>query len=153
MDEGFLRARKKFGQLKVEVRTNGIAYSYPQDWPVIYKFFAFSRAYMYLRSKGYGDNLLRSIAESRCRTSLQRPPGARLRIVSEFFFSRRTYKEVFEPTIRDLFDEYCEALTDNRPWKARWVQIRGYWSFWSAVFAQMPISAVKVVYKIWKATH
>jgi hypothetical protein len=81
------------------------------------------------------------------------PPGACLRIVADFLFSRRTYVEILEPTLRDLFDEYCEALNQKRPWKARWVRVRGYWSVWSAVFAQLPISAVKMVYKIWKATR
>jgi hypothetical protein len=80
-------------------------------------------------------------------------PGWGLRKVAELFFSPKTYREVFEPTLRDLLDEYCEALAANRPWKARWVRIRGYWSFWSAVFAQLPISAVKMVYKIWQATR
>jgi hypothetical protein len=81
------------------------------------------------------------------------PPGSRLLSFSEFFFSPKTHKEIFEPTIRDLFEEYCQALNARREWKARWVCIRGYWSFWSAVFAHLPISAVKMIYKIWQATR
>jgi hypothetical protein len=84
---------------------------------------------------------------------IQLPPSFRLKDFAEFFFSRRTFETILEPTLRDLFDEYCEALAANRLWKARWVRIRGYWSFWSAVFAQLPISAVKMVYKIWQATR
>jgi hypothetical protein len=87
------------------------------------------------------------------KNRIQAPPGLRLQAVAEFFFSPRTYKEILEPTLRDLFVEYCEALLINRPWKVRWVRIRGYWSFWSAVVAQLPISAVKMVYTIWKATR
>ncbi len=87
------------------------------------------------------------------KTGLLVPPGHRLRKFAEFFFSRKTYNEVFEPTLRDLYDEYCEALKENRLWKARWVCVRGYYSFWAAVFAQLPISAVKMVYKIWQATR
>jgi hypothetical protein len=78
-------------------------------------------------------------------------PGGKLRKWAEFFFSRNVYEQVFEPTLRDLFDEYCDALNSHRPRKARWVRIRGYWSFWTAVVAQTPISIVKKVYQIWKA--
>jgi hypothetical protein len=80
-------------------------------------------------------------------------PGWRLRNVAELFFSARTYREVFEPTLRDLFDEYCEALAANRPWKALRIRLQGYWSFWSAILAQFPISTTKMVLKIWKATR
>src|SRR5436305_873310 len=75
---------------------------------------------------------------------IQTSPVARLRAFAEFFFCRRTYSEILEPTLRDFFDEYCVALSQKRLWKAQWVRIRGYWSFWSAVFAQLPISAVKM---------
>jgi hypothetical protein len=81
---------------------------------------------------------------------VQAPPGRKLQAFAEFFFSRKTNSEVFEPTLRDLLDEYCEALQEKRPWKARWVCVRGYWSFWSAALAQLPISVVKKVYQIWK---
>jgi len=84
---------------------------------------------------------------------LQIPPGLYLRRLAEFLFSRKTYDYILAPILRDLCDEYCEALAANRPWKTRWVRIRGYWSFWSAVFAQLPISTVKMVYKIWQATR
>lgn len=87
------------------------------------------------------------------RSKIKAPPFIRLQGLADFLFSRRTYEAIMEPTLRDLLDEYCEALAANRPWKARWVRVRGYWSFWSAVFAQLPISAVKMVYKIWKATR
>jgi hypothetical protein len=85
--------------------------------------------------------------------AIQAPPAQWIRSIADIPFSRRTYEQVLEPILRDLFDEYCEALNQKRPWKARWVRIRGYWSFWSAVFAQLPISVVKMVYKIWKASR
>ena len=83
--------------------------------------------------------------------SLRRAPGWHLRIFAEFLFSAKTYGQIFEPTLRDLFDEYCEALAAHRLWKARWVRIRGYWSFWATVLAQTPISVVKKIYQIWRA--
>lgn len=82
---------------------------------------------------------------------IQRPPGFGLRVFANFLCSRKTFELVLEPTLRDLYDEYCQALLERRPWKARWVRIRGYLSFWSAVFAQAPISVIKMVYQIWKA--
>jgi hypothetical protein len=84
------------------------------------------------------------------RTSVQRVPGSGLRVFSESIFSRHTYSKVLEPILRDLLDEYCAALAEKSPWKARLVRMRGYWSFWSAVIAQMPISVVKTIYQIWK---
>jgi len=83
---------------------------------------------------------------------IQVPPGFRLRAFAEFVFSHKTYSEIYEPALRDLWEEYREVV-GKRPWKARWVRVRGYWSFWSAVFAQLPISVVKAIYKIWKATR
>jgi hypothetical protein len=80
-------------------------------------------------------------------------PGWRLRIMSESLFSCRTNELVLEPILKDLQEEHFEALHANRLRKARWVCFRGYYSFWSAVFSQLPISAVKMVYKIWQATR
>jgi hypothetical protein len=82
---------------------------------------------------------------------IQRAPGFRLRRFAEFLFTRRTFELVLEPVLRDLLDEYYEALGADALWKSRWVCVRGYWSFWSAVFAQTPISLVKKVYQVWKA--
>jgi hypothetical protein len=79
------------------------------------------------------------------------PPGCSLRGLAELIFSPKTCQEVFEPICRDLFDEYCEALKQGKIWKARVALVRNYWAFWSAVAAQAPVSAVKVIVKIWKA--
>lgn len=79
------------------------------------------------------------------------PPGSHLARFADFIFSKRVYETVFVPVLRDIFDEYCEALNRGRLWKAKWVCLRGHWSFWSAVLAQAPVSAVKLVYKIWRA--
>jgi hypothetical protein len=80
-------------------------------------------------------------------------PGSRLRLFAETMFSPSTYHAVLEPTLDDFLEEYSDILVVNYPWKARRACIRGYWSFWSAVFAQLPISAAKMVYKIWQATR
>ena len=54
---------------------------------------------------------------------------------------------MLEPTIRDLQDEYNEALSENRRSKARYVRLRGYCGFWSAVSAQCSGSVVKILLK------
>jgi hypothetical protein len=85
------------------------------------------------------------------RAPIKAPPGWRLRDWAETVFSRKTYTTILEPILRDLLDDYCKALKEGRPSKARFVCLRGYWSFWAAVLAQLPISALKVVFQIWKA--
>jgi hypothetical protein len=84
---------------------------------------------------------------------LHPPPGAHLRNFSEFFFSPRVFQKILEPTLRDLFDEYCAALEAGRVRKARWVQLRGYLSFWAAVFTQLSLSLVKRAFDLWKASR
>lgn len=78
------------------------------------------------------------------------PPGLKLRRIGDFFFSRATFEAVLEPTLADLEDEYQAALFEGRTWKARWVKIRGYWSFWAAMAAQAPLSMIKRLFEIWK---
>lgn len=62
-----------------------------------------------------------------------RPPGLRLQGLAEYFFPQKAYKTIFEPILRDLQDEHTEALAEGRIWKARWVGLRGRFSFWAAV--------------------
>lgn len=78
------------------------------------------------------------------------PPGFRLLAFAGFIFTTKIYSEVLEPTIRDLQDEHIAALAQGRIGKARWVKLRGYFSFWSAVIALVPGSLLKRLMKIWK---
>lgn len=78
------------------------------------------------------------------RKRVMRPPGVRFQTVAEFLFSRTAYKTIFEPILRDLQDEHIEALaafekTGERLylWKARWVVLRGKFSFWAALVAYL----------------
>lgn len=80
------------------------------------------------------------------------PPGWGLRRFADFCFSKKAFTEILEPALSDMQKEHIEALAASRPWKARMVLARGYWSFWSAVVAQLPISLARRVYEIWKAT-
>lgn len=83
---------------------------------------------------------------------LSRPPGWGLRRFAELCFSKKTFTQTLEPALSDMQKEHFEALATGRPWQARIVLARGYWSFWSAVVAQLPISLARRVYEVWKAT-
>lgn len=85
------------------------------------------------------------------RPRIHTPPGCTLHRIADFCFSKATVESVLGPTLRDLQYEYQEALSERRVWKARWVRCRGYWSFWSAVVAQLPVSVVKRIYELWRA--
>lgn len=88
----------------------------------------------------------------RLRTPITHPPGWNLHRLAELCFSKKTYTKVLEPALSDMQKEHFEALAAGRSWKARMVLVRGYWSFWSAVAAQLPISLARRVYEVWKAT-
>ncbi len=81
------------------------------------------------------------------RPKLHRSPGFKLLALAEFLFSRKIYKKVLQPIIRDLQDEHLEALAAHRLWKARYVRLRGYCAFWSAVWAQFSGSLVRKLLK------
>ncbi|WP_420125245.1 hypothetical protein [Longimicrobium sp.] len=91
-------------------------------------------------------------APKRARAAhLQRPPGYGLLWFADFFYSPKSVEECLRPTIQDLQDEYAEALAAKRPQKARWVRIRGTWSFACAAGMLTMASIGKQVVKIWKA--
>ena len=70
-----------------------------------------------------------------------------LRSVSEFVFSKKTLEHVVDPIIADMQAEYFEALEAKRRYKARWVLIRGHWSFFKTVGLH---SIVKAVFEVWR---
>lgn len=96
------------------------------------------------------------LLEARLRATKERrlshPPGGKLRRFAEFCFSKKTFTVILEPALSDMQKEHFEALAAGRPWKARMVLVRGYWAFWSAVAAQLPISLLRRVYEIWRTT-
>jgi hypothetical protein len=98
-----------------------------------------------------GIKLWERLSGLRRRGRLQRPPGYGLLWFADFFYSRKSVEECLRPTIQDLQDEYAEALAAKRPHKARWVRIRGTWSFVCAAGLLTMASIGKQVVKIWKA--
>lgn len=55
--------------------------------------------------------------------------------------------QIIEPTLRDLQDEHTEALATNRPWLARWVLLRGYYSLAAALVEQAASSTYTALLK------
>jgi hypothetical protein len=80
------------------------------------------------------------------------PPGWGLRHFAELCFSKQTFLQILEPTLTDMQKEHFDALAEGALWKARMALLRGYWAFWSAVIAQLPISFARRVFEIWKTT-
>jgi hypothetical protein len=83
---------------------------------------------------------------------IYRSPGWVLGRFAKTCFSKKTFIQVLEPTLSDMQLEYFEALAAGRRVKAFMVLVRGYWSFWSAAASQLPISLLRRVYEVWKAT-
>jgi hypothetical protein len=46
--------------------------------------------------------------------------------------------------------EHIDALAAGQPWKAQWVLLRGYGSVLEAMIAQAPVSALKLLFELWK---
>jgi hypothetical protein len=100
-----------------------------------------------------GDVAARMANRAVKKPTIQKPPGTHLHTFARAVFSKKTFQLVFEPTLHNMFDEYCEAIAAGHFQKARWIRIRGYWSFWSAVLAQLPISITKLVVMAWKGVR
>lgn len=78
-------------------------------------------------------------------------PGARFLSILEWWYSAKVVASVLRPALHDMQFEYFETLAEGRTRKAQWVLLRGYVSIISAAVAQLPLSAVKVLVKLWKA--
>jgi hypothetical protein len=91
--------------------------------------------------------------EQTVRGSLSAAPGHRLLVVAEFVLTRRSFDRLVLPTIQDMREEYFEALSQNRIWKARWVRVRGTWSFFAALGLDRFFSIVSLCVKVWKSVN
>jgi hypothetical protein len=81
------------------------------------------------------------------------PPGSRLICLAEFLLTQKSYHEIVVPIISDMREEYFEALSQNRIWKARWVRVRGTWSFFAALGLDRFFSIVSMCVKVWKSVN
>ena len=73
----------------------------------------------------FGQTVTNWLVRLASRRKVRRPVGSSLRGVAEFVFSKKSYEQIYDPLIRDLRFEYCEAMAANRRGKARWVRARG----------------------------
>jgi hypothetical protein len=87
---------------------------------------------------------------SRQTRAVHAPPGHILLAFAEFFFAKQTVAEILGPAIYDMRGEHAEALAERRWWKAKWVRIRGTWSFLKATGLLNLLGLVKTVVKVWK---
>jgi hypothetical protein len=85
--------------------------------------------------------------------TFQLPPGQKLYELADFLFSKQTNERVFFPVVADMREEYFEALSQNRIWKARWVHVRGTWSFVAAMGLDRFFSVVSLCVKVWKSVN
>jgi len=85
------------------------------------------------------------------RRRVKAAPGWGLRRFAQLAFSTRTFKLVIEPCLSDLEVEYLDALANAQVWRARFVLARGYYSFWSAAFLQIPMSLLRLIVAMWRA--
>lgn len=84
------------------------------------------------------------------RSAIKRPLASRLLAIVDFFFSPTTVEDIFQPLVGDLREQYLIALRHGRTWKARWIRVRLYYSFWHAVWSQTLGPVVeRVVAAIW----
>lgn len=80
-------------------------------------------------------------------------PGSFAMRIAEFCFSKKTFSEIFQPTITDMQKEYFDALQTQRKWKSKFVILRGHWSILSAMLAFIPLGIGKKILEIWRLTQ
>jgi hypothetical protein len=66
-------------------------------------------------------------------------PGNKLLKISNFLYSIKDQKEIFNPAIADWQEEYFQALSKNEIWKARWINVRYVYAFLATMFKNIPI--------------
>jgi hypothetical protein len=92
-----------------------------------------------------------ALSKYRGQQRIHRSPGFGLRRFARWFFAPKTVSAILEPVLSDMQVEFIEALAAKRPAKARWVQIRGYWTFWQHVALQIPVSITHLLVSLWKS--
>jgi hypothetical protein len=80
------------------------------------------------------------------------PPGTRTRGLLSFLFSARTMEHVFDPVLADHQAEWSDAMIAKHAWHARWISVRVYWHLGTHALAQCPVSVVRLIVAIWKAS-
>jgi hypothetical protein len=84
---------------------------------------------------------------------VQNVPGMYLFKVAEFLMTAKSFSRVAAPSLSDMREEYFEALSQNRIWKARWVRVRGTYSFFAAIGLDRAFAFVSFFIKAWKSVN
>ena len=109
---------------------------------------AFGREYP--KEVAAGTFIRRSIDRTTKSSNLTVAPGSFVLKIAEFVCSPKTYQRVFLPVVKDMREEYNEALFTGRREKARLVLIRGYLALVEAVALQVFVSVpAKIIKTIW----
>lgn len=59
--------------------------------------------------------------------------------ITDFLYSPKIQKEIFEPIAADWQKEYFEALFKKEIWKAHWINVRYTYAFLAAMWQKSPI--------------
>ncbi len=71
--------------------------------------------------------------------------------ISDFLFSPKTQKEIFEPIVAEWYFEFFEDLNKGRALKAKWTNIRWTYNFLTAMLQKSPIGDLfEFISKLWK---
>ena len=84
------------------------------------------------------------------RKRVRRPVASGLCGVAEFFCSRKSFEQIYEPLITDIRVEHSEALASGRTVKAQWISVRGYATFVEAFLAHTAGWSVHLVVRAWR---
>lgn len=76
------------------------------------------------------------------------PPGTFLRSLADFFAYEKTTRLILNPIIADMQEEYFQALSVGRLWKARWIRLRGCYAFWQSWGISGFLKIASVIWKV-----
>jgi len=103
------------------------------------------------KQKNWKNNLLRKIDKIYlCHKNIDRLPGAKTGNMLRIFLGNRVYDAVFAQHIADHWEEYIEAISEDKHSLAVWIKFRcTIYLCWSAI-ALIPVSLAKLLFVLWK---
>jgi len=105
---------------------------------LFWNFVQYRNLYRNLKSIGINCPEIETLSMNLSLIVLKHSASNFLRI-SNFLFSTKTQKEVFEPIVTDWQEEYFDALFKKEIWKAHWINVRYTYAFVVAMWQKSPI--------------